>query len=223
MLGRKGRRLGTAKDQGSAKLEILSFVTTPFVENCFVIKDGGEALVIDPGEATPEVLQAIEGERVETLVNTHTHIDHVGGNAVIKDRTDAELVCHRDAAEMLETIEQQGQVFGMAVAPSPPPDRFLEEGDSVSVGGMTLGVVYVPGHAPGHIALKGDGFIIGGDVLFAGSIGRVDLPGGSLEVLLHSIKTHFLTLDDDTMVYCGHGPPTTIGVERASNPFLRSL
>lgn len=223
MAQRMGERLGTAEGQGSAKLEILSFVTTPFVENCFVIKDGGEALVIDPGEATPEVLQAIEGARVETIVNTHTHIDHVGGNAVLKERTGAELVCHREAAEMLETVEQQGQLFGMSVQPSPPPDRFLAEGDTVTVGSVTLGVVDAPGHAPGHIALTGDGFIIGGDVLFSGSIGRVDLPGGSLEVLLESIRTKFLTLDDDTIVYCGHGPPTTIGVERASNPFLQSL
>lgn len=223
MARRMGERLGTAEGQGSSALEILSFVTTPFVENCFVIKDGGEALVIDPGEATPEVLQAIEGSSVKTLVNTHTHIDHVGGNAVIKERTGAELVCHRDAAEMLETVEQQGQMFGMTVSPSPPPDRFLEEGDTVTVGGLTLGVVYVPGHAPGHIALTGDGFIIGGDVLFAGGIGRVDLPGGSLEVILDSIQSKFLTLDDDTIVYSGHGPPTTIGVERASNPFLQSL
>lgn len=203
-------------------MEILSFVTTPFAENCIVIKDGGEALVIDPGEATPEVMDAIEGCSVKTLVNTHCHIDHVGGNAAIMEKTGAKLVCHKDAAPMLEAVPQQGQMFGIEVTPSPAPSGWLDEGDEVAIGSARLKVVYVPGHAPGHIALVGEGFIIGGDVLFSGSIGRTDLPGGSYEQLIDSIKTKFLTLPDETVVYSGHGPPTTIGAERAMNPFLQT-
>lgn len=204
-------------------MEILSFVTTPFMENCLVLKDGDEAIVVDPGEATPEVLDAIDGLRVKTLVNTHAHIDHVGGNAAILERTGAELVCHKDCVEMLRQVPSQGQMFGIEVTQSPEPDRFLDEGDTVQVGSTTMSVVNVPGHAPGHIALVGDGFVIGGDVLFAGSIGRTDLPGGDYELLMDSIKTKFLTLPDDTIVYCGHGPSTTIGIERTTNPFLVSL
>lgn len=204
-------------------MEIINLVTTPFGENCIVIRDGGEALVIDPGEATQEVLDAIDGYTVKTLVNTHAHIDHVGGNAKIIEVTGAKLACHRDCSEMLQNVSTQGQMFGMQVENSPAPDRFLEEGDSVTVGSVELKVVYVPGHAPGHIALVGDGFVIVGDVLFAGSIGRTDLPGGDYDVLMASIKNHLLTLPDETVVYSGHGPSTTIGTERSTNPFILSL
>jgi glyoxylase-like metal-dependent hydrolase (beta-lactamase superfamily II) len=203
-------------------VEILSFVTTPFAENAYVITDSGEAIVIDPGEATPEIFEAVEGLRVTTLVNTHAHIDHVGGNAAIKERTGAELVCHADAREMLQSVPMQGRMFGLSVPPSPEPDRLIGEGDTLRVGGATLRVVDVPGHAPGHIALIGDGFVIGGDVLFAGSVGRTDLFGGDMDQLMHSIRSKLLTLPDETVVYSGHGPPTTIGAERVSNPFILS-
>ena len=204
-------------------MEILTFVTTPFMENCFVIKDGDEAMVVDPGEATSELLDALDGSTVRTLVNTHAHIDHVGGNAAIIERTGAELVCHRDCVDLLKNVAAQGQMFGIQVSASPEPDRFLDEGDALMVGSVTMKVVNAPGHAPGHIALVGDGFIIGGDVLFAGSIGRTDLPGGDFDQLMDSIREKFLTLPDDTVVYCGHGPSTTIGMERKTNPFLVSL
>ena len=174
-------------------MEVQRFVVTPFAENCYVIKDGGEALVIDPGEAPKELLDALDGFTVKTLVNTHAHIDHVGGNKAVLEKTGAELICHRDAAPMLAHVPEQGKMFGVHVEPSPEPDRFIDEGDTVSVGSATLSVVYVPGHAPGHIALIGDGFIVGGDVLFNGSIGRTDLPGGDFEVLMTSIKEKFLT------------------------------
>lgn len=201
-------------------MEILTFTVTPFAENCFVVRDGGEALVIDPGEAVPELLDALDGYTVNTLVNTHCHVDHVGGNAAVMKKTGAELVCHRDAAPMLAHAPQQALMFGLTVPPSPPPDRFIDEGDEVKVGGVVLKVVNVPGHAPGHIALIGDGFVFSGDVLFAGSIGRTDLPGGSYHQLMTSIRTKLLTLPDRTRVYSGHGPVTTIGQERLTNPFL---
>jgi glyoxylase-like metal-dependent hydrolase (beta-lactamase superfamily II) len=201
-------------------VEILGFVTTLFGENCYVLKDGGEAIVVDPGEATPEVMEALEGCTVTALVNTHGHIDHVGGNAAIVAKFGCELLCHREAVEMMKHVKLQGQKYGMDVEDSPDPDRFLDEGDTVKVGEMELRVVNCPGHAPGHIALVGDGFVIGGDVLFQGSIGRVDLPGGSMDVLMASIRDKFLTLPDDTVVLCGHGPNTTIGHERITNPFI---
>ncbi len=203
-------------------MEILSFVMTPFSENCYVILDGGEAMVIDPGEPAEELFKALEGYKVTTLVNTHAHIDHVGGNAAVKQRTNAEFVCHADAAEMLPSVPAQGRMFGIAVAPSPAPDRLIAEGDTLKVGEVELRIVDVPGHAPGHIALIGDGFVIGGDVLFAGSIGRTDLPGGDFEQLMESIRTRLLVLPDDTVVLSGHGPATTIGNERNTNPFILS-
>ena len=201
-------------------MEIQSFTMTPFSENCFVLKEGDEAIVIDPGEATPELLDAIKDLKVTAIVLTHSHIDHVGGVAGVSEATGAELVCHAEAAPMLDGVQEQGRMFGLDVPPSPKPDRFVDEGDTISVGSSQLRVVNAPGHAPGHVALIGDGFIIGGDVLFAGSVGRTDLPGGSGAVLHESIMSKFMTLPDETVVYSGHGPPTTIGTERHSNPFI---
>ncbi len=201
-------------------MEILSFITSPFVENCYVVKDGGEVIVIDPGEATPELMAALEGENVTKVVNTHAHIDHVGGNAEIVEKFGSELICHRDCVEMLQNVAAQGQMFGMNIGNSPEPTSLFDEGDVVVVGETSLKVFNCPGHAPGHVGLLGDGFVFGGDVLFQGSIGRTDLPGGDFSVLMTSIKEKFMTLPDDTIVHSGHGPNTTIGIERATNPFI---
>lgn len=201
-------------------MDIIALPMTPFVTNCFVLRDADEALIVDPGDVTPELLEAIDGFTVRTVVNTHCHCDHCGGNAEILKRTGAELICHKDEVPLLRNLVQQGLMFGVPFDPSPEPDRFIQEGDTVSVGGLSLGVREAPGHSPGHIVLVGDGFVIGGDVLFAGSIGRTDLPGGSYPQLIQSIKTKLLTLPDETVVYSGHGPATTIGVERRTNPFL---
>lgn len=204
-------------------MEILCFEMTPFLENCYVIRDGGEAIVIDPGEATAELKEALAGYKVTMIFNTHCHIDHSGGNAEMAAHTGAPLVCHEADLPLLQGLAQQGQMFGVRVSPSPDPDRFIQEGDTVQVGETVLKVFHSPGHAPGHVILVGDGFVIGGDVLFAGSIGRTDLPGGDYAQLMESIRTKLLTLPDETVVYSGHGPTTTIGRERASNPFLTGI
>lgn len=201
-------------------MEILSFVTSPFVENCYVLRDGGETIVIDPGEATDELMAALEGDNVTKVVNTHAHIDHVGGNAAIVEKFGCELIIHADCVEMLRGVSAQGQMFGMTVADSPEPTSLFDEGDVVTVGEISLKVFNCPGHATGHVGLLGDGFVFGGDVLFQGSIGRTDLPGGDFNVLMTSIKEKFLTLPDETIVYSGHGPNTTIGSERTANPFV---
>jgi len=201
-------------------LEILSFTMTPFIMNGFVLKHGGEAIVVDPGDATPELKAALAGSKVTMIFNTHCHIDHCGGNAEMIRHTGAPLVMHADDLPLLEAMPQQGMMFGVSAEPSPPPDRFVAEGDTIEVGGVPLKVLHTPGHAPGHVVLVGDGFVIGGDVLFQGSIGRTDLPGGNHAQLIDSIMTKLMPLPDDTVVYCGHGPATTIGAERATNPFL---
>jgi glyoxylase-like metal-dependent hydrolase (beta-lactamase superfamily II) len=196
---------------------------TPFFMNCFVLREGDEALVVDPGEVTPELLRAIEGRTVRAIVNTHAHCDHCGGNAELIRLTGAPLLLHRDDLPLLRIVDQQGLMFGVPFPPSPDPDRFLEEGDTLEIGGETLRVIHAPGHSPGHIVLQGNGFVIGGDVLFAGSIGRTDLPGGDSRRLMDSIRTKLLSMPDDTVVYCGHGAATTIGEERRTNPFLVGL
>lgn len=204
-------------------MEVVSFELTPFVTNCYVIRDSGEALVIDPGEVTPELLEAIAGFSVKKIVNTHCHCDHCGGNAGILKHTGAKLYCHQDEVPLLRHLEQQGAMFGVAFSPSPDPDVLLNEGDAVTVGGVEMRVLLTPGHSPGHVALAGDGFVFSGDVLFAGSIGRTDILGGNYDQLMRSIKIKLLPLPDDTVVYSGHGPVTTIGRERRTNPFLQDL
>lgn len=204
-------------------MEILCFPLTPFVTNCFVLREGDEALVVDPGDVSPELLRAIEGRTVRAIVNTHCHCDHCGGNAELVERTGAPLLCHREDLPLLHILEQQGIMFGVPFPPSPDPDKFLDEGDTVEVGGESLRVLHTPGHSPGHIVLEGKGYIVSGDVLFAGSIGRSDLPGGDPEQLLNSIRAKLLPMPDDTVVYCGHGTATTIGDERRMNPFLVGL
>ncbi|MBI4556374.1 MAG: MBL fold metallo-hydrolase [Candidatus Hydrogenedentes bacterium] len=201
-------------------MEIVSFALTPFLTNCFVLRDGGEAIIVDPGEAPSELLESVVGDRVRAVVNTHCHCDHCGGNAEVVRRTGAELLCHKDDLPLLRMVASQGMMFGVPFPASPDPSRFVKEGDILEVGSTRLTVYHTPGHSPGHIILVGDGFVIGGDVLFAGSIGRTDLPGGNFSQIMNSIRTKLLVLSDDTVVYCGHGPSTTIGAERQTNPFL---
>ncbi len=204
-------------------MDIIALPMTPFVTNCYVLREGDAALIVDPGDMTPELLDAIDGYTVKTVVNTHCHCDHCGGNAAVLEHTGAELVCHEAELPLLRSLERQGMMFGVPFPPSPEPDRFLNAGDTVEVGSVKMDVRLAPGHSPGHLVLVGDGFVVSGDVLFAGSIGRTDLPGGNHAQLLESIRTQLLTLPDDTIVYNGHGPETSIGVERRTNPFLVGL
>ena len=202
-------------------MEIQTFVLTPFGSNCYVVRDGGEALVIDAGEADEGLLASLEDVAVNAIVNTHCHIDHCCGNAGLKAATGAPLWCHEDEVPLLHCLEQQGMMFGVPSVPSPDPDRFLKAGETLTVGGAEFEVRLVPGHSPGHVALVGEGLAIVGDVLFQGSIGRTDLLGGSHPALMASIRSQLLTLPDETQVLPGHGPVTSIGEERRFNPFLR--
>ncbi|MBI1319909.1 MAG: MBL fold metallo-hydrolase [Candidatus Hydrogenedens sp.] len=201
-------------------MEIRQYLVSPFMQNCLVLRDGGQTLVVDPGEVTPELRAAVADDNVVMVFNTHCHIDHAGGNAEMVRLTKAPLVCHRLDLPLLQGLSQQGAMFGVHCEPSPMPDRFVEEGDVIRIGGTELKVLFTPGHAPGHVSLLGPGFLIGGDCLFAGSIGRTDLPGGDYATLMDSIERKYMTLPDDTVVYSGHGPVTTIGEERRTNPFL---
>ena len=183
--------------------------------NCFIVGDieAEEAVVIDPGFDKPSeaqtILKEIERNRfkVKYIVNTHGHPDHTSGNKALKEATGAPILIHDLDVQMLK---------------NPQADKTLHEGDTIEVGEeVKLRVLHTPGHSRGGIALLGADAIFVGDTLFAGSIGRYDLPGGSLEQLMNSIKTKLLILPDNLKVYPGHGPVTTIGEERRSNPFLQ--
>ncbi|HOE67114.1 MAG TPA: MBL fold metallo-hydrolase [Candidatus Hydrogenedentes bacterium] len=202
-------------------MDILTIPMTPFETNCYVVRDGNEAIVVDPGEVSPPLLAAIEGCTVRAIVNTHGHCDHCGGNAKLLEKTGAKLLAHEADLFLIRTIVEQGRMFGVTFDPSPDPTNFIVEGSVVSVGGARLYVLLTPGHSPGHIVLVGDACVFAGDVLFAGSIGRTDLPGGNYKQLIESIRDKLLTLPDATVVYSGHGPATTIGEERWGNPFLQ--
>ncbi len=201
-------------------MEIKQFEVTSFAVNCYLLSDGGDAIVIDPGDATEELLDALSGLNVKTIVNTHGHCDHCGGNAKLVEKTGAELLIHEEDRAMLQSLEYQGEMFGVPFSASPEPTRFVNEGDKISFGNIELEVLHVPGHSLGHIALLGEGCVFSGDVLFAGSIGRTDLPGGNYDQLIQTIREKLLVLPDETIVYAGHGTATTIGDEKLKNPFL---
>jgi glyoxylase-like metal-dependent hydrolase (beta-lactamase superfamily II) len=202
--------------------------------NCYVIADSqtGEAAIIDPGGDAPQILSAVAqmpGQlQVRYVIDTHAHFDHVLGNSEVmegltkRQQQFPELVIHPAAAPLL-AADGGARWFGFAPVPSPEPDRFVEEGDTLLLGEFALQVMHTPGHSPGSISLycAAEGLVLVGDVLFRRGIGRVDLPGGSWDVLSHSIRHRLFPLADGTRVYPGHGMPTTIGEEKRGNPFVR--
>jgi hydroxyacylglutathione hydrolase len=207
---------------------ILEMLTvSPFQENCYIIGDqeSGVGTIIDPGDEASRIAMAVEGTGLDigSIIVTHAHIDHVGAVAALTDEYACPVLMHAEAEEMLEALPTQAMMMGVRFGKVPRVDRYLEDDDTVEVGELRLRSLYTPGHAPGHLAfyLDEEGIVLSGDALFAGSVGRVDLPGGSMEVLMQSIEERLLTLPDETVVYPGHGPRTTIGNERTSNPFLR--
>lgn len=211
-------------------LTVQKFTFSPFSENTYVLYDeNNEAIIIDPGCFERWEEEELEGFiknnklTVKRLLNTHAHIDHVFGNKFCMDTWGLKLELHEKDIPTLKRMPAAAQLWGIkGYKESPMPELFLHEGQQIKLGNNVLDIVFVPGHAPGHVAFicHAQKFVIGGDVLFEGSIGRVDLPGGSLEVLMQSIKNKFLVLGDDYVVYSGHGNETTIGRERKMNPFI---
>ncbi len=197
----------------------------PIMANCFILgcEDTREAVVIDPGDDPDRILMTLAKEKltVKYLIDTHGHFDHVGANRRMKEVTGAELAIHPDDVPMLAQLARSAASFGLSAENSPEPDLLLNEGDFVSFGNITLKVIHTPGHSRGGICLYTPGHLFAGDTLFAGSIGRTDLPGGDYDTLIASIKQKLLNLPDDTRVYTGHGPETTIANEKRMNPFLR--
>ncbi|MDN2579345.1 MBL fold metallo-hydrolase [Aquibium sp. ELW1220] len=202
---------------------------TPFQQNCTILFDTDDksAVVVDPGGDVDRILSAIEqnGLTVKEIWLTHGHIDHAGGAMELKEALGVEIVGpHADDAPLLANLENQAKMFGLAGAVrNCTPDRYLTEGETVSFGGHVFEVLHCPGHAPGHVVYfnRPANFAHVGDVLFAGSIGRTDLPGGNHDQLIASIKEKLFPLGDDVGFICGHGPGGRIGEERRTNPFLR--
>lgn len=200
---------------------------TPFQQNCTLLwcEKTKKAAVIDPGGDIERIRDAItqSGVTVEKIILTHGHIDHAGGAAELREELGVNIEGPHEADNfLLQRLAEQGQAYGFP-ARAVTPDRWLEEGDTVTIGDLTLDVLHCPGHSPGSVVLvsKAERFAIVGDVIFQGSVGRVDLPGGDGKALIRSIKDKLLPLGDDIAFICGHGPMSTLGQERQTNPFLQ--
>jgi hydroxyacylglutathione hydrolase len=198
-----------------------------FAENTYFLVDppSREAVVIDPGDDAPRLIEVIRSHHLKVLwiLNTHGHLDHVGAVAAVKEATGAPFHIHVADVPFVKNVAAQAAMFGLPAPPVPSVDGHLEEGQVFTFGSLpiTIRIIETPGHSRGSVTLCTQGALFSGDVLFAGSIGRTDLPGGDTDVLMESIHKKLLRFDDATVVYPGHGPATTIGAERASNPFLR--
>jgi len=203
---------------------LRKLVLGPLESNCYLVGSEAikEGLIIDPADEAEKILKhsAELGLEIKSILLTHAHPDHVGALKEIKEATGAEVAIHTDDAEELEK-QPMAFVFGPAYPIPPPPDRKLNNGDSLDVGDLNFTVMHTPGHTPGGICLLGHSVLFSGDTLFNYGIGRFDLPGGNYEQLLNSLSTVLMALPDDTIVYPGHGPDTTIGAERRNNPFLQ--
>jgi glyoxylase-like metal-dependent hydrolase (beta-lactamase superfamily II) len=196
-----------------------------FAENCYLLADPErrEAVVIDPGEEAELFLARLEHERwTPTAVwLTHAHLDHVAGVAALKAATGVPVLLHPADRALYDATPRQAAMFGLSADVPPPPDGELAEGQRLSVGDCAFEVLHTPGHSRGSVTFVGHGMAFTGDALFAGSIGRTDLPGGDTETLLRSIREKLFALPDATVVLSGHGPETTIGAEKRTNPFAK--
>ena len=197
----------------------------PIGTNCYVVgcEETLEGMIVDPGGNAERILAAVEemGLMTRYVVNTHAHFDHVTANRELVEVTGAVLVLHPDEVPILK-MGGGAQWFGFPADPSPDPGLLVREGDTLPVGQLSFRIMHTPGHSPGHIVLyeENEGVLFDGDVLFHRSIGRSDLPGGSHAALVQSIREKILTLPDETVVYSGHGPATTVGEEKRLNPWL---
>ncbi len=211
-------------------MKIKSFTFNPFQENTYIVYDNSnECIIIDPGcyteEEREELKQFIVKQNLKPvkLINTHCHIDHILGNRFIVNQWGIKLYIHKADLPTLENAENIAKMYGFEnYEKSPSPEHFLEENDIITFGESNFKILFTPGHAPGHICLynKKNNLLFGGDLIFQGSIGRTDLPGGNYKTLIQSISNKIFPLSNETKIYCGHGPSTNLGHEKETNPFL---
>ena len=204
------------------KITVGSFSANCYIVGCEKTKEG---IIIDPGDEVEKILELINknGLDIKMILNTHAHIDHSLGIQGLKEKLGVNFCMHKDDLSFLEHLIDQAQFFGLKANFPPKVDRFLEDNDEISFGELKARVIHTPGHTPGGLSFLIEDSIFVGDTLFSGSIGRTDLPGGSYEKLIHSIKSKLLTLKPNTKVFPGHGPPTNIEIERKTNPFLKEF
>lgn len=206
-------------------MEVYRLEVMPLGTNCYLAYDENtkDGIVVDPGGSAKDICEAIDrlGLHIVAVINTHGHWDHIGANDAVKAKTGAPVYIHEADAEFLTNPAYNiSSMMGYSSSVA-PADGLLHEGDTVNFGSCTLKVLHTPGHTPGGITLYGEGVAFTGDTLFFRSVGRSDLPGGDYNALIESIKNKLMTLDEDTLVYTGHGIPTRIGDEKTGNPFVR--
>ncbi len=201
-------------------------VVGPLETNAYIIGDEEtkRAIVVDPGDEADRIIDLVreKGLVVDSIICTHTHFDHVGGIGDIRKATGAEILIHEDDLQVYETAKSQAAFWGYDIDDIPEPDGFVDEGDNIEVGNLSFKVMHTPGHSPGGICLYGEGILISGDTIFKGSVGRTDFPGGSVEKLKKSFR-HLLDLPENTKIFSGHGPETTVGMEKKTNFFVNEF
>jgi len=206
---------------------VKTLVVGSFAANCYIVGSSStsKGMIIDPGAEAPTILKTVQqiGLSISLIVVTHAHIDHVGALRTVKEKTHAQFALHESEKGLIFASPMRMlTVLGITPIKSPPhPDRLLKDGDQIDVGDLHFEVLYTPGHSSGGICLLGHGVVFSGDTLFNFGIGRTDFPGCSHELLMKSIREKLMVLTDETIVYPGHGPATTIGDERRGNPFLQ--
>lgn len=205
-------------------MRIACKVVGPLTTNCYILSCPGtrKTVIIDPG-GDPDLIKVfIEQTKLEPIeiISTHGHSDHIAGVAELKRHFDIGYAIHKDAREIVKLSIKEAPLWGMGTIEEPTVDRTLEPGNTITFGTVSGKILHTPGHSPGGISLCFNGFVIVGDTIFNKGMGRTDLYGGNLKTLLNSIRTVLFTLPDDTIVYCGHGPKTTIGEEKTENPFI---
>ncbi|QQL49021.1 MBL fold metallo-hydrolase [Mucilaginibacter ginkgonis] len=208
---------------------IQRFTNNPFEENTYILyDDSGECAIIDPGMETAAEQNAVVNFITQNklkpvlLLNTHCHIDHIIGNKFVFDQYGLKPQYHIGEQPLVDEAPSRAQVFGIRYELSPKPDHYLPESGQITFGNTTLDLIFAPGHSPAHLCFydKADNILVGGDVLFRNTVGRTDLPGGNHALLIKNIEEKLFTLPDDCTVYPGHGPETTIGYEKANNPYF---
>lgn len=210
-------------------INVKKFVVNPLGENSFIVSDeSGACVFIDPGfyyeDEYQEIREYINENRLKPvkIINTHCHFDHIMGVEFVRNEYKIPFFAHTEDNFWVEKATQQAEMFGFEMEAVAAVDSFLVENENVEFGNSRLKIIHIPGHSPGHVVFysENDKILIAGDVLFYGSIGRTDLPGGDYHSLISNIKNKLFTLPDDTKVYCGHGPETSLGFEKRTNPFL---
>lgn len=204
---------------------IKALVVGPLASNCYIVaSEDKEGIIIDPGADAAEIMREIVKLKLDIkyIVLTHGHIDHIGASKEIKEATSAKIAVHTKDVDSLQRQSLIAEQFGISFRDPPSADLLLKDGDIINIGAGQFSVLHTPGHSPGSICLYGEGMLFSGDTLFHFGIGRYDLSGGDYYQLMSGIRSKLMVLPDETSVYPGHGPATTIGTERQANPFLNS-